>query len=244
VRWHYVTDAKRVTTAPGPWPTEMHVTTSLIVDDHPIVLRACSALMLREGFSNVLTATRVLDGFRLYRAARPNVVITDLAFAREFAGLALVRRLRRIDSQLPILVLSMHTAPLVVARAIAFGATGYITKSASTETFVRAIHAVRSGHRYICPDLARDVVFLEADQVRDPLRRLSSRERRIFDLIVSGKSYRDVATDLQVSYKTVSNTSSLIKLKLGVTNLAEMIVLDIKHRTPVKANPDVIDFML
>lgn len=218
--------------------------TSLIVDDHPIVLRACAALMKREGFNDVLTATSVLEGFRLYRKSKPSVVITDLAFGRELSGLALVRRLRHLDGQLPILVLSMHTSPLVVARAIAFGATGYVSKDASTETFLRAMHSVRSGCRYICPELAREVAFLEADQAKDPLRRLSSRERRIFDLIVSGKSYRDVATDLRVSYKTVSNTSSVIKLKLGGANLAELMVLDIKHRMPMPAAPDIRGSML
>ena len=99
----------------------------LIIDDHPIVLQGCRRVLEDAGIEPILAASDLVAGYRLYLRHRPDVAIVDLAIAgKGLGGLELIRRIRAHDTDAHILVLSMHNDPVIVARSLEAGASGYV----------------------------------------------------------------------------------------------------------------------
>lgn len=200
------------------------MTSVLLIDDHPIVLQGCRHLLEDAGVSDLMEAQTALAGYRLFRRRRPDVVIVDLALnGSGLAGLALVRRLRAQAARLPILVFSMHADPVIASRALEAGATGYLLKDTSPGDLLEAFEKVRRGQPYISHDLALEVALLGTRGRSGVMADLTPRELQALSLLAEGKAYGQIADELGVSYKTVANTCSQLKAKLGATNLAELI---------------------
>ncbi len=97
------------------------MTTVLIIDDHPIVLQGCRRMLTDIGIADVIEAGDATSGYRLLSDKRPDVVIVDLGLQDGgLAGLELIRRIRADDIDVRILVFSMHSDPVIVARALQF----------------------------------------------------------------------------------------------------------------------------
>ncbi len=161
---------------------------------------------------------------------RPHVIIVDLSIkTASLGGLSFVRRLRLHDKKTPILVLSMHSDPMIIRRALEAGATGYVLKDAPAEEFLRAFQAVRQGKPYLSHEVASEIAFSETLAASSPLQSLTVRELQTLALISEGKSYGDIADELSISYKTVANTTSQIKNKLGARSLPELMRIAIQH---------------
>jgi two-component system, NarL family, invasion response regulator UvrY len=200
------------------------MTSVLIIDDHPILLQGCRRVLEDMGVETVMEASDIVTGYRLYRRHRPGMVIVDLSFqGSSLAGLPLVQRIKRQDPQARILVLSMHSDPAIVSRALQAGATGYAVKDTSPEELIKAIEHVREGTRFLSDDLASKVAFAEAGVHRGPLGDLTPRELQTLALLAEGKAYGRIADDLNVSYKTVVNTCWQLRQKLDARNLPELV---------------------
>jgi two-component system, NarL family, invasion response regulator UvrY len=206
------------------------MTSVLIIDDHPIVLQGCRRVLEDVGVDTVLTARDLVSGYRLYRRHRPNVIIVDLALQGSgLAGLSLIQRIKSHDARARILVLSMHSDPIIAARALRAGAIGYVIKDTSSEELAEAFEKVRGGTPYLSDDLAMQVALVGTGVHRDPLADLTARELRTLALLAQGKSYGHIADELNVSYKTVVNTCSQLKDKLNAKNLPELIHAAVQH---------------
>jgi len=96
---------------------------------------------------------------------------------------------------------------------------------------------VREGSPYLSQDLASELAFMEARGTINPLKRLSVREQKTLALLAEGKSYGVIAEHLHVSYKTVANTCTQLKAKLGVRTLPELMRIAIQHLPSVAARP-------
>jgi len=200
------------------------VTSVLIIDDHPIVLQGCRRVLQDAGVETVLDARDLVSGYRLYRRHRPDVVIVDLALQGSgLAGLPLIQRIKAHDARTRILVLSMHSDPTIVKRALQAGATGYVLKDTAPEELVEALEKVRAGKPYLSSDLAVQVALTGNGTQRDPLADLTPRELQTLSLLAEGRSYGHIAAEISVSYKTVVNTCSQLKQKLGARTLPELI---------------------
>jgi two-component system invasion response regulator UvrY len=196
----------------------------LVIDDHPIVLQGCRRVLEDAGVRIILEAGDIVSGYRLYRRHRPEVVIVDLAMnGSGLGGMNLIRRIRSHDPRTRILVFSMHNDPVVAARALQAGATGYILKDTSSADLIEALDKVRAGTPYLSGELAVQVALVGAGARRDPLAELTPRELQTLSLLADGRAYGRIADDLGVSYKTVVNTCSQLRQKLGAKNLAELI---------------------
>jgi DNA-binding NarL/FixJ family response regulator len=206
------------------------VTHVLIIDDHPIVLQGCKKLLEDAGADEVDQAHSASEGFRLYRKRKPDVIVVDLAMqAGALNGLSFVRRLRRLDPEIPILVLTMHRDPMVVGRALELGASGYVLKDAPPEEVVLAFERVRDGKPYLSHDLASDVVFNRLKENAHRLDRLTPRELQTLMLVAAGKPYGEIAEELNVSYKTVANICTQLKSKLAARTRPELMRIAIEY---------------
>jgi two-component system invasion response regulator UvrY len=211
------------------------MTSVLIIDDHPVVLQGCRRVLEDAGVDTVLDARDLVSGYRLYRRHWPDVLIIDLALqGNGLAGLSLIQRIKSHDARARILVFSMHSDPVIVARALQAGATGYVVKDTSSEELVQAFEKVRAGAPYLNGDLAVQVALVGVR--RDPLADLTARELRTLSLLADGKSYGRIAEELNVSYKTVVNTCSQLREKLRVKNLPELIRAAVRLASATRAD--------
>jgi len=206
------------------------VTRVLLIDDHPIVLQGCKKLLEGAGADEVDQAQSASEGFRIYRQQKPDVIVVDLAMqAGALSGLSFLRRLRRIDTETPVLVLTMHSDPMIVGRALELGANGYVLKDAPPEEVVRAFEKILEGKNYLSHDLASDVVFSRLREKVNRLDRLTSRELQTLTLVAEGKPYGEIAEELEVSYKTVANICTQLKSKLGARTRPELMRIAIQY---------------
>jgi two-component system invasion response regulator UvrY len=198
------------------------MTSVLIIDDHPIVLQGCRRMLEDAGVKTVLEARDVTSGYRLYRRHHPDVVIVDLAMqGGGLGGLEVIRRMRSHDPRSRILVFSMHGDPIIAARALEAGATGYVLKDSNE--LMKAFDQVRAGTPYLSNDLAMQVALVRTGVRANPLADLTPRELQTLSLLAEGKPYGRIAEELNVSYKTVVNACSQLKQKLNAKNLPELI---------------------
>jgi DNA-binding NarL/FixJ family response regulator len=195
----------------------------LIVDDHAIV-RAGLRRLLRGLFDGeVLEASTGREALALARGGSLDLVLLDMNLP-ELGGLELLGRLKAVAPTLPVLVLSMHAEPLYVTRALDAGARGYVSKNIAPDELVTAIKQVASGGRYVERELAQALVLNETNAI-EPLEQLSSRDLEIMRLLARGHSLSEIADALGLSYKTIANTCTQIKVKLGVNRTADLVRL-------------------
>jgi DNA-binding NarL/FixJ family response regulator len=205
------------------------MTKVLIIDDHPIVLQGCRRMLEEAGVETVLEARDPTSGYRLWRRHHPDVAIVDLALQESrLGGLDVIRRMHAHDPRARILVLSMHSDPIIAARALEAGATGYVLKDTSAEDLMKAFRQVHAGAPYLSPDLAMQVALVRTGLRKDPLVDLTPRELQTLSLLAQGKAYGRIAEELNVSYKTVVNACTQLKQKLNARNLPELIRLAVQ----------------
>jgi two-component system, NarL family, invasion response regulator UvrY len=196
----------------------------LIIDDHPIVLQGCRRILQDAGVETIIEARDIVAGYRLYRRHRPDAVIVDLELHhRGLGGLSLIQRIHRHDPRTRILVFSMHGDPAIVARALEAGALGYVIKDTSSEELVRAFEQVMAGMPYLSGELAMKVALARTGLKRNPLNDLTPRQLQTLTLLAMGKPYGQIASELNLSYKTVANVCSELKHKLAAKNLPDLI---------------------
>ena len=205
------------------------MTRVLIIDDHPIVLQGCRRMLEDAGIETVLEARDPASGYRLYRRHHPDVVIVDLTMqGNRLGGLDVIRRMHSHDPRTRILVFSMHSDPIIAARALEAGATGYALKDTSSHELMKAFEKVRTGTPYLDNELALQVALVRTGLRANPLADLTQRELQTLALLAQGKPYSRIAEELNVSYKTVVNACSQLKQKLNAKSLPELIRLAVQ----------------
>jgi DNA-binding NarL/FixJ family response regulator len=199
----------------------------LIVDDHPIVASGCRTVLADEPGIAIFEASDAESAERVFLAERPDIAVIDINLPT-VSGFELARRILAHDASARIIMFSMNDDPVFAARAIEAGAKGYVAKTGDPQDLVAAIREVGQGGVYLPPALARSIAFAGPKVAKNPLSKLSSREMEILRLLSSGKSLSEIAWLVHSPYKTVANTSSIIRQKLGVRTSAELVRLAIE----------------
>ena len=194
----------------------------LIVDDHPIVVSGCKALLAGEPATEVVEAADGEAGYIAYFAQQPDVAIIDINLPG-MSGLELCRRLLRRDPGARLVIFSMNDDPVFAARAIEAGAKGYIAKNDDPLLFADAVRRVAEGGVYLRPEMAREVAFIRVGSGAGPLQGLNARELEILRLLAAGNSMAQIAHVLNVSYKTVANNCTALKHKLGARSAMDLM---------------------
>ena len=194
----------------------------LIVDDHPVVRRGLwSCLENRPNLKIVGEATNGHEAMKQIAALLPDVVLMDIAMP-EMDGLQVTEKLHKEKPELKVLVLSVSSNRESVLRIIRAGARGYVLKEAPPEELVKAIELVNNGEAFFSPPVARIALnqyVSELDET-DPASRLSDREREVLILIASGKSNKEIASDLGIGVRTIETHRERIMRKLEIRSVA------------------------
>ena len=199
----------------------------LIVDDHPIVASGCRAVLADEPGIVLLEACDAESGERAFVADHPDICVIDINLPT-VSGFELARRILIRAASARIIMFSMNDDPIFAARAIEVGARGYVSKTGDPHDLVEAIREVGAGGVYLPPAIARSIAFAGPAFAQSPLAKLTSREIEILRLLSAGKSLSEIAWLVHSSYKTVANTSSIMRQKLGVRTSAELVRLAIE----------------
>ena len=195
----------------------------LLVDDHAIVRTGLRNLLTSVSDTQISEAATGRDALLRLRQDRPDLVLLDLNLPG-IGGLELLRRMLLEDTAARILVLSMHAEPLYAARAMALGARGYLSKNASAEELLTAVRRVAEGGRYIENEIAQELAL---QKVSPAVACRTSRNAtwRSCGCWRKASSLAEIADALGIGYKTVANTCSHIKAKLGVTRTNDLVRL-------------------
>jgi DNA-binding NarL/FixJ family response regulator len=206
----------------------------LIADDHAIVREGLSRILDDEEDIEVVgEAENGRDAVSLAAAREPDVVIMDIAMP-ELNGAEATRQILAADPDVVIVILSMHATSEYVYRALEAGAKAFVVKEAAGAEVVDAVRAVRVGRRYFSQKVQDLMVqgyidrrLAEGDE--GPLGRLSPRERQVLQLVVEGKSSKEIASTIHLSPKTVETYRSRLMEKLGIHDVPSLVKFAIEH---------------
>jgi two-component system, NarL family, invasion response regulator UvrY len=200
----------------------------LVLDDHAVVREGVRHLLSEMQGALIFEAADGDEALAIFRKKRPKLVLLDLNL-RGIGGLELLRRMIAEDKKVRVVVFSMHAEPVYAMRALRLGACAYVSKSAGVEELVTAIDRVTEGGRYVDREIAGELAVLQhVSDSEDPLQCLSTREVEVVRLLGEGNSLAAAAQTMGVAYKTVANTCSRIKSKLGVERTADLIRLSMQ----------------
>ncbi|SKB10002.1 response regulator [Aeromicrobium choanae] len=187
----------------------------LVVDDHPLMRAALSALFETEGTIEVVAAVgSTSEALDEARRSHPDVVLMDLQFNRVFEGARATREIRELPDPPAVLVLTNFDTDADVIEAIEAGAAGYLLKDAAPEEITAAIHAAAAGQTALSPSVATRLLA----RMQQPQTSLSARELEVLSLVAAGHSNTDIARRLHLSETTVKSHLAHIYPKLGVNS--------------------------
>lgn len=196
----------------------------LIVDDHPLV---------RTGFAQLIgdahdlevcgEAGNMADGLELATSLKPDLAIIDLSLAGG-SGLDLIEHIKARDSEILMLVASMHDEALYAERVLAAGARGYVNKQEAQDKIIQAIRQVLAGKVYLSEKMTERMIagMVDSKSEKRDIDALSNRELQVFEMIGQGISTSKMADHLNLSVKTIETHQAHIKKKLGLSSAHEL----------------------
>jgi DNA-binding NarL/FixJ family response regulator len=196
----------------------------LLVDDHSLVRQGFRRML--EDDPDLVVVGEASDGHDAVKAAEtlsPDVVVMDFALP-SMNGAVATRQMLKTDPDLAVLILSMHSESTYVRTCLQAGVRGYLLKNAMDLELVDAVKQVARGEKVLDPRLSFVAGGAEADT-----KELTTRELEVLQLIVHGKSNKEIAIVLGVSVNTVSVHRANIMQALGIHNTAELVVYAIRN---------------
>jgi DNA-binding NarL/FixJ family response regulator len=206
----------------------------MVVDDHPIWRDAVARDLTEAGYHVVATAADGAQALRVTGAARPDVVVLDLQLP-DMSGVEVTRGLRSAHPAVRVLVLSASGEQQDVLDAVKAGAVGYLLKSAARPDFLDAVRRTADGEAVFTPGLAALVLGEFRRLASAPVAgsedapQLTERETEILRMVATGMSYKQIATRLVLSHRTVQNHVQNTLGKLHLHNRIELVRYAIQH---------------
>ena len=198
----------------------------LLADDHALVRAGFCSLLEKIPFVQVIAeAEEGREAVELARKHRPDIALIDIAMPK-LNGLEAVARITKESSNTRVIVLSMYANPEYVVQAMRAGAHGYLVKEDAVSQLKAAIRTVKRGELYFSPRISKDFIknYMErVDAEYDPLGQLTSRQREILQLIAEGKNTKEIASDLDVSVKTVEAHRLQLMGRLNIHDIPGLV---------------------
>jgi len=199
----------------------------VIVEDHAILRDGLRALLGSSSeFEVVGEAEDGKEAIQCVEMNEPNIVLIDLSMPR-MSGIEAIREIKRADSHIKIVALTVHKTEEYVLAALKAGVDGYVVKDATHSELLMALRSVITGKRYLSPGISDKVIegYLEGRKSvkpASPFESLTAREREILKLIAEGYKNREIADYLCISVKTVETHRSSLMRKLDLHNVSAL----------------------
>jgi len=197
----------------------------MIVDDHTLIRETWSFLLGKnENFDVVAECGDGERAIELARDKRPDVVLLDINMA-PMSGFDVLKMIRKYSPGSKIIGVSMHSQPAYAKKMLRLGAKGYVTKNSPRQEMLEAIAEVSNNRIYICQEVKNILSdqMLNGDQVNPDINNLSDREMQIVRALKEGLSSKEIASELNISLKTVEVHRHNILKKLKLKNTVSLI---------------------
>jgi len=201
----------------------------LLADDHTLFCNLLRDLLEPE----YEVVGSMSDGRELLKAAdslRPDVVLVDIGMP-SLNGLDAGRRLKQANPRVKLIYLTMNNNIEYAREALQAGASAFILKNSKSSELLHAIRDALKGVSYMAPEIRRALneVFLRDPKAVDRPQHLTDRQREVLQMLAEGRSLREIASLLQISYRTVRFHKVRIMEELGISKNAELVKYAIKH---------------
>ena len=202
----------------------------LIADDHAIVRKGLKQILAdAPDIASIDEASSGQEALKKVRENNYNMVLLDISMPG-MSGVDVLKQLKTERPKLPVLILTMHPEDQYAVRILKAGASGYLTKESAPDELISAIQKVWRGGRYISPSLAEKLACdLDSTAIQLLHERLSDREYQIMTMLASGRSTKEIASELSLGMPTVSTYRFRILQKMNLKNNAELINYAIKY---------------
>ncbi|HSW06194.1 response regulator transcription factor [Aquabacterium sp.] len=200
-----------------------------LVDDQLLLRDGLHALLETAGHDVVGEGSDPTQAVVEAQQRQAEVMLLDLGLG-ERSGFEVLQELKKRDSAVRAIVLTMSSQPRHVAEAVRLGAAGYVLKDSGAAELLQAIDSVSGGRRFFGPQVAALALQALADDTpADPFGTLSPRERQIVTMVVNGMSSSAIGAELHLSPKTVDTYRSRIMTKLGVAGVTALVRLAVRE---------------
>jgi DNA-binding NarL/FixJ family response regulator len=211
------------------------MTTVVVADDHTVVRKGLRFLLQSDPSIEVVgEAGDGRQALQLASELHPDVVVLDITMP-QLNGIDVAAQLRKRDSGMGIVILSMHCDETFLLRALAAGAQAYLMKDAAESDLVQAVKAVASHKMYFSPLIAHTLMQdyvrqMQRGNKEDSYDLLTDREKEVLQLLAEGKSNKEAANILDLSLYTVETHRSRIMQKLNLHSTAEIVLYAVRKR--------------
>src|SRR5437660_6064745 len=196
----------------------------LLVDDHTIVRDGLKQILSRTFPQAVFGEARnAREAFAAIENTKWDVILLDISLPGQ-SGLDVLKQIKILQSEAKVLVLTMHPEDQYATRVLKAGASGYLTKETASEEVVTAVNKLLAGGKYVSAAFAQNLLAgLGNPTPKAPHEMLSDREYQVLRLLASGKSSKEIGSDLGLSIKTVSTYRTRVLKKLNLKTNADII---------------------
>jgi DNA-binding NarL/FixJ family response regulator len=202
----------------------MEKITILIADDHKLIRETWSFILNSDPrFQVIAQCSNGEEAVALSQQLRPKVVLIDINMT-PMSGIEATEQIRKFSPSSKIIGVSMHSQPAYVKKLLKLGAHGYVTKNSPQQEMFEAIMEVSKGNRFICSEV-KTILSEQAfeDETSSGANSLSGRELEIIKQIKNGLSSKEIASELNISLKTVEVHRHNILKKLNLKNSAALV---------------------
>jgi DNA-binding NarL/FixJ family response regulator len=203
----------------------MQQITILLVDDHKLIRDSWSFILNSDPrFSVIAETSNGDDAVEIVKSLKPDIILMDVNMT-PVSGFDATRQIIKIAPETKVIAVSMHSMPAYAKRMMQLGAMGYVTKNSSKDEMIKAIIEVSEGKKYICEEVKNILAQKEMDDdgSHADMNNLSRREIDIIKLIKVGLSSKEIASQLDISLKTVEVHRYNILKKLKLKNTAALV---------------------
>jgi DNA-binding NarL/FixJ family response regulator len=198
-----------------------------ITDDHRVVCEGIRYMLSdAPDIEVVAEASSGKELLALLADTEIDVVLLDVRMP-EMSGLAALERVREVEPNARVLMLSMHDQPGYVKRAIELGAAGYVLKNIGRAELITALEVAAAGGTYIPPDLM-EPLLADLDGQTGPIGSLSPRERQVLQLVADGNENKQIARHLDIAEATVKTYLRGVFTRLDVSSRAEAVAVGLR----------------
>jgi DNA-binding NarL/FixJ family response regulator len=199
----------------------------LIVDDHPMMRTGLAQLINHEPDLKVVAeADNAGQAIDAVAKQKFDLALLDISLPDK-SGLELIKDLRSLRPELPILVVSMHDELVYAERVLRAGGRGYIMKQEGGQKFLTAIRQVLAGQVFVSDKMSARILEVfsgrQSDGFGSPVQKLSDREFEVFQFVGQGIGTRAIAEKLHLSIKTVEVHRANIKEKLDLKTATDLV---------------------